>query len=75
MKATRKPLLSTPTPWMTVDGLLIALIATLLLEKLDGSHPMAKVKGFEFKAVSPLFDSVEFDLCGLLEGSGATLRA
>jgi 3-methylfumaryl-CoA hydratase len=48
-------------PGLVVHG---PLIATLLLDLLHREIPEAKVKRFEFKGVSPLFDSNSFAVCG-----------
>jgi len=50
-------------------------IATLLMEELRRAHPGKTVRSFEFKAVSPLFDTAPFTVNGKLEGSKATLWA
>jgi 3-methylfumaryl-CoA hydratase len=36
--------------------------------------PQAVVSRFEFRAVSPLFDTAPFSVCGKLEADGATIR-
>jgi 3-methylfumaryl-CoA hydratase len=59
-------------PGLVVHG---PLIATLLLDQLRRAHPSAQVKTFEFKAISPLFDTATFDICGRLDGDLATLWA
>jgi 3-methylfumaryl-CoA hydratase len=59
-------------PGLVVHG---PLIATLLLDQLRRAHPSAQVKAFEFKAISPLFDTAPFDICGRLDGDLATLWA
>ena len=33
--------------------------------------PAARIRGFEFKAASPLFDTHPFSVCGRLEANGA----
>ena len=48
-------------PGLVVHG---PLIATLLLDLLDRSLPQEPVKRFEFRAVSPLFDTEPFTVCG-----------
>ena len=48
-------------PGLVVHG---PLIATLLLDLLDRSLPNAKVNRFEFRAVSPLYDTAPFTVCG-----------
>jgi 3-methylfumaryl-CoA hydratase len=59
-------------PGLVVHG---PLIATLLIDQLRRVHPSAQVKTFEFKAISPLFDTAHFDVCGRLDGDLATLWA
>ena len=59
-------------PGLVVHG---PLIATLLIDQLRRAHPSAQVKTFEFKAISPLFDTAPFDICGRLDGDLATLWA
>jgi 3-methylfumaryl-CoA hydratase len=48
-------------PGLVVHG---PLIATLLLDLLRRNVPGAHVARFEFRAVSPLFDTAPFRLCG-----------
>jgi len=50
-------------------------IATLLMETLRRAQPMRQVASFEFKAVSPLFDSAPFTLAGKVDGCTAHLWA
>ena len=59
-------------PGLVVQG---PLIATLLIDQLRRAHPGLQVKTFEFKAISPLFDTAHFDICGRLDGDLATLWA
>lgn len=59
-------------PGLVVHG---PLIATLLLEQLRRAYPGGRVKAFEFKAISPLFDTAHFEVCGRLDGDIATLWA
>jgi len=59
-------------PGLVVHG---PFIATLLLEHLKQSLPDAEVQAFEFKAVSPLFDTAPFTVAGKVEGRVATLWA
>jgi len=59
-------------PGLVVHG---PLIATLLMETLRHAHPDKTVRRFEFKAVSPLFDTAPFTLNGKLEGGTARLWA
>jgi 3-methylfumaryl-CoA hydratase len=42
------------------------LIATLLLDLLRRELPDARVSGFSFKAVKPIFDVAPFHVCGRL---------
>jgi len=48
-------------PGLIVHG---PLIATLLLDLLRREYPRARVRRFAFKAVSPLFDTDRFAVCG-----------
>jgi 3-methylfumaryl-CoA hydratase len=59
-------------PGLVVHG---PLIATLLLEELRRAHPDKAIRSFEFKAVSPLFDTASFTVNGKLEGGIAHLWA
>lgn len=59
-------------PGLVVHG---PLIATLLLEAARASHPDRTVERFEFKAVSPLFDTAAFALAGRVEGREARVWA
>ncbi len=59
-------------PGLVVHG---PLIATLLMEELRRAHPGKTVRRFEFKAVSPLFDTAPFSVNGKLEGNVADLWA
>jgi 3-methylfumaryl-CoA hydratase len=54
-------------PGLVVHG---PLIATLLLDLLRRHRPDAAVRRFSFRAVSPLFDSEPFTVCGRPEGAG-----
>jgi 3-methylfumaryl-CoA hydratase len=58
-------------PGLVVHG---PLIATLLVELLRSNLPQAKVMRFEFRAVSPLFDTEPFSVCGKPESDGRTIR-
>jgi 3-methylfumaryl-CoA hydratase len=49
-------------PGLIVHG---PLIATLLLDLLRSSLPQAPVKGFQFRAFRPIFDTAPFSVCGL----------
>jgi len=55
-------------PGLIVHG---PLIATLLLDLLRREYPRARVRRFAFKAVSPLFDTDRFAVCGRPEGGNA----
>ena len=57
-------------PGLIVHG---PLIATLLLDLLRRQLPTAQVRHFSFKAMTPLFDTSPFRVCGRLE-SGNTVR-
>ena len=48
-------------PGLVVHG---PLIATLLLDLVRRNLPDAKIGRFSFRAVSPLFDTAPFELCG-----------
>ena len=52
-------------PGLVVHG---PLIATLLLDALRRNMPQAEVARFEFRAVSPLFDTAPFGVCGTPQG-------
>ena len=55
-------------PGLVVHG---PLIATLLLDLIRRERPEAVVKEFDFKAVSPLFDTDSFVICGRIETDGS----
>lgn len=59
-------------PGLVVHG---PLIATLLMEELRRTHPGRTIRGFEFKAVSPLFDTAAFSVNGKVAGNTAQLWA
>ena len=59
-------------PGLVVHG---PLIATLLLDLLRRQMPTARVTKFSFRAVSPLFDTAPFSVCGATEGGQARLWA
>jgi len=46
------------------------LTATLLLDAFRAAHPDKRVTRFAFRAVGPLFDNTDFDVCGRLTGPG-----
>jgi 3-methylfumaryl-CoA hydratase len=52
-------------PGLVVHG---PLIATLLLDSLRRNVPEARITRFEFRAVSPLFDTAPFAVCGAAKG-------
>jgi 3-methylfumaryl-CoA hydratase len=58
-------------PGLVVHG---PLIATLLVDLVRSNLPQAKVMRFEFRAVSPLFDTEPFIVCGKPESDGRTIR-
>jgi 3-methylfumaryl-CoA hydratase len=57
-------------PGLVIHG---PLIATLLLDLLRRNLPAARVTQFSFRAVSPLFDTAPFSVCGKLESDGETV--
>jgi 3-methylfumaryl-CoA hydratase len=59
-------------PGLIVHG---PLIATLLVELLREKMPRARLAGFEFRAVRPLFDGRPFFACGEPEGKSIRLWA
>jgi len=58
-------------PGLIVHG---PLIATLLLDLLRSELPHATVRGYEFRAVRPLFDINAFDVCGAPAQDGKSVR-
>lgn len=54
-------------PGLIVHG---PLVATLLLEAFRAAHPQKRVTSFAFRAVGPLFDTHDFDVCGAITGPG-----
>lgn len=58
-------------PGLVVHG---PLIATLLVDLVRSNLPSAAVKRFEFRAVSPIFDTGNFSVCGKPEDDGKTIR-
>jgi 3-methylfumaryl-CoA hydratase len=50
-------------PGLIVHG---PLLATLLLDRLAREHPRRAVSNFTFRAVSPVFDTTPFLICGKL---------
>lgn len=59
-------------PGLVVHG---PLIATLLMDLLRRQQPTANVVRFSFRAVSPLFDTAPFVVCGKPEGNKTQLWA
>ena len=59
-------------PGLVVHG---PLIATLLMDLLRRNQPAANVARFSFRAVSPLFDTAPFVVCGKPEGKTIALWA
>jgi len=57
-------------PGLIVHG---PLIATLLIESLRARVPDRTVKTFEFRAVSPVFDTTPFTVCGKPSPDGTTV--
>jgi 3-methylfumaryl-CoA hydratase len=58
-------------PGLIVHG---PLLATLMLDNLRRAHPARRVAGFAFRAVSPVFDTAPFSVCGALAEDGASAR-
>ena len=58
-------------PGLVVHG---PLIATLLVELVRAKLPAATVMHFEFRAVSPIFDTADFSVAGKPEPEGKTIR-
>ena len=54
-------------PGLIVHG---PLTATLLLDAFRAAHPGKAVHSFAFRAVGPLYDTHDFDVCGRLAGPG-----
>lgn len=52
-------------PGLVVHG---PLTATLLLDAFRAAHPEKRVLRFSFRAVGPLYDTADFDVCGRLTG-------
>ena len=57
-------------PGLVVHG---PLIATMLLDLLRRNMPEATVARFSFRAISPLFDTAPFRVCGKRENDGKTV--
>lgn len=58
-------------PGLVVHG---PLLATLLVDLVRRNLPAAVVTRFEFRAVSPIFDTGSFSVCGKPENGGKTIR-
>ncbi len=58
-------------PGLVVHG---PLIATLLMDLVRRNLPGAIVTRFEFRAVSPIFDTAAFSVCGKPDDGGKTIR-
>ncbi len=58
-------------PGLIVHG---PLIATLLVDLLLEQMPQARLRSFDFRAISPLFDTAPFDICGQPSIDGSTVR-
>ena len=58
-------------PGLVVHG---PLIATLLVDLVRSNLPETRVTRFEFRALSPLFDTAPFVVCGKLEEDGKNIR-
>ena len=58
-------------PGLVVHG---PLMATMLLDLLRRHLPQALVQYFEFKAVSPVFDTTPFWICGQPEANGKLIK-
>jgi 3-methylfumaryl-CoA hydratase len=54
-------------PGLIVHG---PLIATLLVDLLRRQMPQARLTAFDFRAISPLFDTETFEVCGRPEADG-----
>ncbi len=59
-------------PGLVVHG---PLIATLLLEGLRDQHPEAIVRAYDFRAVSPIFDTESLSIHGRIDGDSVRLWA
>lgn len=58
-------------PGLIVHG---PLIATLLVDLLRRNAPDARIANFTFRAVSPLFDTAAFTVCGQPDDNEKTIR-
>jgi 3-methylfumaryl-CoA hydratase len=57
-------------PGLVVHG---PLIATLLVDLVHRNLPQASIAHFEFRAVSPIFDTTDFAVCGRREPDSKTV--
>ena len=57
-------------PGLIVHG---PLIATLLVESLRSRLDVQALAGFEFRAISPVFDIAAFEVCGRPSDDGRTV--
>ena len=58
-------------PGLVVHG---PLIATLLLEHMQRQLPGVTLAGYQFRAVSPVFNTEPFFVCGRPEADGKTVK-
>ncbi|HWF11407.1 MAG TPA: MaoC family dehydratase N-terminal domain-containing protein [Bryobacteraceae bacterium] len=58
-------------PGLVVHG---PLLATLLADLVRRNLPAARASRFEFRALSPVFDTADFAVCGRPEPSGEIIR-
>jgi 3-methylfumaryl-CoA hydratase len=50
------------------------MIATLLVDLVRREMPEAAIASFAFRAVSPLFDTSDFNVCGAPDADGKHIR-
>ena len=50
------------------------LIATLLIELVRSHYPQRQIQSFDFRAVSPLFDTASFSVHARPEQDGKTIQ-
>ncbi|MFX8731694.1 hypothetical protein ABTM48_21400, partial [Acinetobacter baumannii] len=58
-------------PGLVVHG---PLLATMLVDLVRRNEPDARIAGFSFRAVSPLFDLAPFTVCGSPQAGGNSVR-
>jgi 3-methylfumaryl-CoA hydratase len=58
-------------PGLIVHG---PLLATLLVDLVRRQRPDAQIATFNFRAVSPLFDTADFAVCGEPSADGKTIK-